>query len=367
MMEARLIGERLERLKACPVVLASSAKLMRRGIRVRSFSVEKRTVEGHAIYRLFDGRRNMEFCVVPEIGNWGYQFRVNGKDVLLAPESLERYLRDRALGRGNPLMAPFANRIDRDYYFFDGKKYLLNGELGNFLRDPQSGYPIHGLLAHDNRWEVTAVRAADAAGAVVTSRLEFYKFPDLMAQFPFAHIHEVTYRLRGGKLECATKITNLGRSAMPVHFGYHPYFVPDGPREDWTLHVAARSHWIVGSDLIPTGELEPAERYLPGCVGELRLGKTFIDAGFTDLDRDKDGRVFFSVRGKSQKIEVIMDPQFTTAVVFAPLDRGFVCIEPQTGPTNAFNLRHEEKIETLNTLAPGGTFHASYWIVPTGY
>ena len=309
----------------------------------------------------------MEFSIVPEIGNWGYQFKVNGKDVLMPPDMLEHHLRNRALGRGNPLMAPFANRIDRDHYYFENKKYLLNGELGNFLRDPQSRYPIHGLLAFDQRWEVVKAQASDSAGAVITSRLEFYKYPDLMAQFPFAHVHEVTYRLKDGKLECATKIVNLGRSAMPVHFGYHPYFVPDGPREDWTLHVGAQSHWVVTPGLIPTGELEPAEKYLPGCLGALRLGNTFIDAGFTSFDRDKDGRAHFWVKGNAQKIEVIMDPQFTTAVLFAPLDRGFFCIEPQTGPTNAFNLRHEGKIETLNTLAPGETFHASYWIVPTGY
>lgn len=334
---------------------------------MRSFSVERGTEEGHTVYRLFDKRRDMEFCVVPEIGNWGYQFRVNGKDVVVPPESIDSHLRNRTLGRGNPLMAPFANRIDRDHYFVDGRKYLLNGDLGNFLRDPDSSYPIHGLLAFDHRWEVTAVRASDSAGALITSRMDFYKYPDLMAQFPFAHVHEVTYRLRGGKLQCATTIRNLGRSFMPVHFGYHPYFVLDGPREDWRLHVAARSHWIVTADLIPTGALEPAETYLPGCARELLLGRTYIDAGFTDFIRGKDKRAHFRVSGKAQKIEVIMDPQFTTAVIFAPLNQRFVCIEPQTGPTNAFNLRHEGKIECFTTIAPGGTFQSSYWIVPTGY
>lgn len=334
---------------------------------VKSFSVEKRTAEGHTVYHLLDGRRNMELCIATDIGNWIYQFKANGKDVLLAPESLDRYIRDRALGRGNPLMAPFANRIDRDDYFFEGRQYLLNGGLGNFLRDPLSSYPIHGLLAYDARWEVIKTQASDSAGAVITSRMEFYKYPDLMAQFPFAHVHEVTYRLRGGKLECITKISNLGRSEMPVHFGYHPYFVPDGPRENWTLHVDAQSHWIVTSDLVPTGELESAENYLPGCTGNLRLGGTFIDAGFTNFVRDRKNRAHFWVKGKTQKIEVIMDAQFTTAILFAPLDKGFFCIEPQTGPTNAFNLRHKGKIDALNTLAPGETFHGSYWIVPTEY
>ena len=334
---------------------------------MKSFSVDKRNAGGHTVYQLVDSGHNMELCMVPGIGNWMYEFKANGKDVLLAPESLDRYIRDRALGRGNPLMAPFANRIDRDHYFFDGRKYLLNDGFGNFLRDPRSNYPIHGLLAYDARWEVISTQASDSAGAVITSRLEFYKYPDLMAQFPFAHVHEVTYRLRGGKLECTTQIRNLGRSAMPVHFGYHPYFVPDGPREDWTLHVGAQAHWIVTSDLVPTGELESAETYLPGCTGELRLGAAFIDAGFTDFIRDRKNRAHFWVKGKTQKVEVIMDPQFTTAILFAPLDQGFFCIEPQTGPTNAFNLRHQGKISTLNTLAPGETFRGSYWIAPTGY
>ena len=148
--------------------------------------------------------------------------------------------------------------------------------------------------------------------------MEFYKYPDLMAQFPFAHIHEVTYRLKGGKLECATKITNVGNSNMPVHFGYHPYFVPDGPREQWTLHVAAKQHWVVPPELIPTGELEPAEKYLPGCTGALTLGNTYIDAGFTDLVRDKDGLARFWVAGATTKMEVVFGPEFTTAVCYAP-------------------------------------------------
>ena len=114
------------------------------------------------------------------------------------PDSLEQYVEERGLGRGNPLMAPFANRIDKDYYYFEGRKYLLNGDLGNFLRTSPTNFPIHGLLSYDKRWEVVKTNASDSTGAAITSRMDFYKYPDLMAQFPFAHIHEVTYRLKGG-------------------------------------------------------------------------------------------------------------------------------------------------------------------------
>ncbi len=332
-----------------------------------NFAIVKKKVEGHTTYHLGDRRKKMEFAIAPDIGNWGYSFKVNGHEVFHAPASLEQYIKDRGLGSGNPLMAPFANRIDRDYYYFEGRKYLLNGDLGNFLRTSPTNFPIHGLLSYDKRWEVVKTSASDGTGATIISRMDFYKYPDLMAQFPFAHVHEVTYKLKGGKLECATKITNLGNSTMPIHFGYHPYFIMDGPREQWKLHVAAQKHWVVPPELIPTGELEPTEQYLPGCTGELTLGETFIDAGFTDLVRGKDGLARFWVAGLTRKLEVVFDREFTTAVCYAPLNWHYICIEPQTGPTNAFNLKHEGKISGLRTLAPGKTFQASYWFIPVGY
>ena len=178
---------------------------------------------------------------------------------------------------------------------------------------------------------------------------------------------EVTYRLKDGQLECTTSVKNVGNSQMPVHFGYHPYFVPDGPRAGWRLHVAAKKHWVVDDVLIPTGEIEPTEQFLPGATGVLTLGKTFIDGGFTELGRDSKGMARFWVAGKKQQIEVVFDRNYKTAVVFAPLFTDMVCIEPQTGPTNAFNLQHEGKFKGLTALDPGKTFAAGFWIRPTGY
>ena len=60
--------------------------------------------------------------------------------------------------------------------------------------------PIHGLLASSPLWRVTETRA-DAQSAQVTSQLEFWKYPDLIAQWPFAHEYEITYRLADGGLE----------------------------------------------------------------------------------------------------------------------------------------------------------------------
>jgi galactose mutarotase-like enzyme len=188
-----------------------------------------------------------------------------------------------------------------------------------------------------------------------------------MAQFPFAQVYEMTYRLKEGKLECATRITNAGNSDLPVHFAFHPYFLPDGPREEWKLTIGAQKHWIVTKQLIPTGETEPTDKFLVGVTEGVALGQTFIDDGFSEFARDAHGLGQVVIQGKTQKIEVLYGRGFDYAIVYAPLNKTLICAEPQTGPTNAFNLEHEGKFKHLITLGPGKTFEASFWIAPIGF
>jgi aldose 1-epimerase len=58
--------------------------------------------------------------------------------------------------------------------------------------------------------------------AWVTNKLEFYRNPQWMKQFPFAHILQMTYRLQDGVLEVQTRIENLSIEPMPVAIGFHP-------------------------------------------------------------------------------------------------------------------------------------------------
>lgn len=337
------------------------------GLAVGNYTVSKKVVEGHATYHLLDSARKMDVGIAPDIGNLAYEFKVNGKNVLIPPESFKSYLEKRWFCCGIPFLAPYANRIDHDYYFFQGKKYLLNGDLGNLLRDG-ANQPIHGLLVFDTRWQVVKSSASDSTGAIVTSRLEFWKYPDLMAQFPFAHSIDITYRLKDGKLENTTEIHNAGASAMPVDIAYHPYFRPDGSREHWTVSIGARDHWIPNNhtQLIPTGETERADKYIPS-VTNFALDKTFIDDNFSNLVRDSKGLGHLWVKSESEKVEVVYSKEYDFAVVYAPLDNTLICFEPQTGPTNAFNLNHEGKFPGLIVLGPGKTFKASFWITPTGF
>jgi aldose 1-epimerase len=286
--------------------------------------------------------------------------KVKGKRVFWSPYSSPGELKDKPVLMGNPFLAPWANRIDSDAYYVNGKKFLLNRELNN-IRSDGNRNPIHGLLLFAN-WTVKSLTAGER-GAEATSRLEYWRNPDWMAQFPFAHSYEMTYRLRDGILEVETVIENHSTSAMPVSIGYHPYFqVNDAPRDGWKVHLAAKESMVLSNLLIPTGETKPIRYSSPQ-----PLNGTQLDDVFTHLVRDDQGRAEFWVQGVKEKISVIYGPKYPIAVVYAPAGRDFICFEPMSGPTNAFNLAHRGIYKDLQTIPPGSIWRESFWIKPSGY
>jgi len=303
--------------------------------------------------RLADRGRAMEVAIAPATGNMAYEFNVKGQNVFF-------FVRGTSL-TANQFLAPWANRLDQDAFYANGKKYLLNPGLNNLRRDP-AGHPIHGLLFSYPGWEVASLRADDS-GAEATSRLEFWRHPALMAQFPFAHAIEMTYRLSDGALEVRTRIENQSKEPMPLLIGYHPYFqLHDSPRDQWKVHVAARDHVEISKELIPTGEVTPVKIADPQ-----PLAGTQVDDIFTNLVREPDGRAAFWLEGKAQRITVVYGPKYNTAIVYAPPGKEFVCIEPMTGITNAFNLAQAGVYKDLQSVPAGGVWEESYWIKPTGF
>ena len=336
-------------------------------VSAQPYSARRTAVDGVSVVELADASRNTTVYIVPSVGNIAYRMEVNGKNVFWFPfDSVKDFVAKPKLS-GNPFLAPWANRLDEEAFYANGKKYLLNPELDNYGKDP-NGQPIHGLLIYASAWEVISL-SASADGAHVTSRLEFSRHADWMAQFPFAHTIEMTYRLREGALEVHTRIENTGAQTMPLSVGYHPYFqLHDAPRDDWTVRLAAENVWTLSDKLIPTGETKPLSTVL-GDPGGLPLKGLFLDHVLGGLVRDSEGRASFSVEGASQKIEVACGPKYRAAVVYAPTgkDQNFICFEPMSGITNAFNLAQRGIYKDLQTIPAGQSWEESYWIRPSGF
>src|SRR5687767_13500524 len=264
------------------------------------------------IVRLEDARAGIAVPVVTPLSN-AYEMVVKGHQIIRKTFSDVTQFRERPGLNGIPLLAPVANRLDQPAFYANGRKYNFDMELGN-VRGP---IPIHGFLSAAKDWRLVEAKA-DGRAAWVTSTLDFYKHPQWMQQFPFAHTLTMTYRLQDGALEVLTRIDNLSNDPMPVAIGFHPYFqLTDSPRDEWTLSLDAKSRWKLGANLIPTGDTEPIGQVFPD-PRAIILKDLALDDVFGDLTRDKDGRSVMSVRGKGQQIDVVLGPKYRAAVVYSP-------------------------------------------------
>jgi aldose 1-epimerase len=355
------------------------------------------------VVQLEDAKHQTVVSIMPSIGNQAFEMQVKGHNVLRWTYASIADFQARPGSAGVPFLAPWADRLDEQAFYANGKRYAFDMELGNV----RGAMPIHGFLTTAPHWQVAEVKADDKS-AWVTSTLDFYRQPAWMKQFPFAHRITMIYRLQEGVLEVDTSIANMSAEPMPVSVGFHPYFkLTDSTRDEWTFSVPAKTHWILAPTKVPTGETEPAERLFPN-PQSAALKDYNLDDVFTDLVRDDQGRARAVLQGRKQKLEILLGPNWRGLVVWAPNPSGaglgsnafspntpargsappagaaqgasqaggrggasrdpdFICFEPLAGIINGLNLAHKGLYKELQYIQPGGTWQASFWIRPSGF
>ena len=332
-----------------------------------------------------------------------YEMKIKGQNVLRFPDASIDEFRAKPAGlHGIPLLAPWANRLDEQAFYANGKRYPFDMELGNVT----GAIPIHGFLTRTDQWQVVEVKA-DGKSAWVTSRLDVYKQPMWMKQWPFAHTIDLTHRLQDGMLEVLTKMTNMAIEPMPVALGLHPYYqLTDSPREEWTVSIRRVTWWLLNYRKVPTGETEVRRQVFPDGQGTLK------DYNLDDVvQRSLAGRAGTGdggTEGRKQQLEISQGPNYKSLVIYSPnpintgrgsqiappnpnappaaqggarggarrRQRGaanplntpnFICFEPMAGITNALNLGHKGIYKELQYIKPGGTWQESFWIKPSGF
>ena len=323
-----------------------------------------RAEQTNGVVHLADARADTIVSLLPSSGNVTIEMRIKGRNTLRFPyESVDEFRAKDVRGMvGIPFLGPWANRLGEQAFYANGRRYAFDMGIGNIRGE----LPIHGFLTRTDRWRVVEVKA-DAQAAWATSRLDFYRDPAWMKQFPFAHTVEMTHRLAGGVLEVATRIENLSVEAMPVAVGFHPYFELAGSvRDEWTISIGAKTRWLLAPGKVPTGETEPIERLFPDRHA-IPLEKYALDDVFGDLERDEAGHATMSVWDRRQRIDVVFGANFRAAVVYAPRDRNFICFEPMAGITDSMNLAHRGLYHELQSIDSGGTWQESFWVAPSNF
>src|SRR5215510_13916820 len=261
---------------------------------------------------LVDTVAQMNVSVVWNMCN-AWRIQVKGKDLVRTSATLADF-QARPGFNGMPILAPFANRLDETAFYANGKKYNFDLELGN-VRGP---IPSTGYVNGSKAWQLVEAKA-DQRSAWVTCRLDFYKNPLFMAQFPFAHTITMTYRVSDGALEVHTRLDNLSTDPMPAVIGFHPIFeLPDGNRNDWTVSLDAKTHWIEIPQRLPTGETQPIENFFGSDRTAVQLKKyALIDDVFTDLIRDANGRATMKLMFQGKELHVSLGPKFKTVLAWS--------------------------------------------------
>jgi aldose 1-epimerase len=375
------------------------------------------------VVKLADTAAKMDVEVVASMGK-AWHIQVKGQNLVRTSASLDAFLANSGLN-GMPLLAPFANRLDETAFYANGKKYNFDLELGN-VRGP---IPGTGFVNGSKAWQLVEFKA-DGKSAWVTCKLDFYKIPQYIKQFPFAHTITITYRVADGALEVHTRLDNLSNEPMPAVIGYHPiYELPDGNRDDWTVSVDAKTHWIEIPQRLPTGETQPIENFFNVDKDRSKIhlkNYALIDDVFTDLVRDANGRATMRLVYNGKELDETLGPKFKTVLLWstplpsgaaggggrgggagrggagaaggappapsgpfpvdpaqgvkiappavppaagaaAPTTKGFIAFEPMVGITNALNLSQKGVYKDLQMIPAGGSWEESFWISTKGY
>ena len=201
-------------------------------------------------------------------------------------------------------MVPFAGRIRNGLFCFDGESHTMPANMGP--------HAIHGT-SFDQPWELLA-GATD--WALLGTRIGGERTPP----WPFAATvtHLISLSSSGLTQVLGVIPTN---TAMPVTFGWHPWFrrrLTHGGPLQLAADMSKASRLLRDDDWISTAKLvEPGPRPWDDC---------FVDVGSIVLRWPN-----------ALEVEVHHDAPFV--VIYDPTHA--ICVEPQSGPPNAFSLDAE--------------------------
>jgi len=256
---------------------------------------------------------------VPKAGMIGTSLADGGDEFLGQRRGLNAYVTD-GKTMGIPILYPWANRLGANTYEVDGTVVTLAAGTSG-VRVDGHGAPIHGVLAAYPRWRVAA-RSENS----LTAAVDFGADPVLNASFPFPHVLTQKVTLENRTLTIETTVDPTSSAAVPLCFGYHPYFViPGVSRDDWQLCSPTMRRLPVDDRGIPTGE------HADWSGGTQQLNGITYDDGF---DRVPDGAVF-SLAGGDRRIDVTFESGYPAAQLFAPPSDDLVAIEPMAAPTDS--------------------------------
>lgn len=240
---------------------------------------------------------------------------------------------------GHPILFPFPNRLAAGRFTFQGREYQLP------LNESSGKHAIHGFTPR-NPWRVDSIISVDEAAWISALFSLPDDHPPAADLWPGPVTLGVSYYLTAATLRVHAIIENDGPAPVPCGLGYHPYFclptAPGAAADDMVLTASAATLWPA-VDGIPTGRRVPVPAELdfrtPKPIGGLVLDRLYTDLGLEGAEADDLVEVArLGHRSAPGSVRVCVSPAFRDLLLFTPLHRKAVAIEPYTCASNAANL-----------------------------
>lgn len=228
-------------------------------------------------------------------------------------------------------MVPFHNRLRHSRFGWQGEIVALHPNHPDNPAEPA----MHGL-GWRLPWRV-ATQAADGvelALEVAGSRAA--------GEWPWSFRAEQGFHLDGDGVLFTLAISNRADVPMPAGLGFHPFFPCDATTRLIAHH---RGEWQVDAACLPIS-LDRRDTAIDWWAGQ-PVGSRAVDTVYTE--RVGDMAIHWPARGIGVAILSSQDLPFTT--VYAPPAPAFVCVEPVSHSTDAFN--RPEPDNGMRVLAPG--------------
>lgn len=294
------------------------------------YELDKSAFGKHIRYHLHHPATGTGFSIVPGRGANVLHLDFQGENVLdgyTTPEELEA-----AKWGKSALLFPFPNRLDQGRYEWLGRSYQFP------LNNSATENAIHGFV-REEAFEVDFIFLAKDHASILCS----YTYEGQRDYYPFPFTLELEFMIHdNGVFTLEVAVRNLHDQAIPVGFGWHPYFRLTDRADNHRMQLPACHKIEINERMIPTG----ARSAFPDFLRKKSIGEVFLDNCFS-VDRsggsyqmalEKEGRVL-SVKASAR--------QFPYFQVFTPPHRESVALEPMSCNVNALNNH-----EGLVALAP---------------
>lgn len=252
------------------------------------------------------------------------------------PASAQALLADETYA--SALLYPFPSRVFHGIYHFEGQDYAL--PLNETMRDNA----IHGIV-HRKVFQVVGQNVTPQQAQLSVQ----YDYPGDVPGYPFLFSLRVTYTLAADGLTLDFEATNTGTMRSPAAFGWHPYFtLNDASTDEMTLTLPIHTEITLDEHMIASGRRAVA----PDRVGTFSLKEVSLDtpwlASFQDYNGQQQAKTVLVWPQGDVSLEITQSDSLGYIVVYTPLRRDSIAIEPQSANVNAFNSG-----DGLTILDPG--------------